>query len=120
MMMMDSVAGRLWSRRGWLRRPVGHHVRRLSLTRRLGRKSRDDNASQASLVTADGGRYGGCVPLPPSRGGWVPQPPLPAGTASVTIQSYATELRGEPAFSLTSGVPHSPQAEPRRPAETVP
>jgi len=29
MMMMDRVAGRLWSRRGWLRRPVGHHVRRL-------------------------------------------------------------------------------------------
>src|SRR6185312_17091502 len=90
-MMMDRVAGRLWSRRGWLRRPVGHHVRRLSLTRRRGRKSRDDNASQASLVTADGGRYGGCVPLPPSCGGRVPQPPLPAGTASVTIQRDATE-----------------------------
>src|SRR6185437_9660735 len=60
----------------------------------LCRKSRDDNASQASLVTADGGRYGGCVPLPPSCGGWVPQPRLPAGTASVTIQRYATELCG--------------------------
>ena len=86
----------------------------------LWRASRDDTASQASLVTADGGPYGGCVPLPPSSGGWVTQPPLPAGTASVTIQSYAKELRGEPAFSLTSGVPHSPQAEPRRPGETVP
>src|ERR1700760_977686 len=58
--------------------------------------SRDDNASPASLVTADGGRYGGCVPLPPPCGGCVPLPPpcggcvplppLPAGTASATIQ----------------------------------
>src|SRR5215813_10946115 len=60
----------------------------------LWRKSRDDNASQAPLVTADGGGrtgYGDGVPLPPSCGGWVPQPPLPAGMASVTIQRHTPE-----------------------------
>ena len=34
-------------------------------------------ASQAPLATAARERSGGCVPLPPSCGGWVPQPPLP-------------------------------------------
>ena len=110
LMMMDRVSGRLWSRR--LAQAAGRPLRpRLSLTRGLCRN--------LGMITLTGvtGHCGGCVPLPPSCGCWVPQPPLPAGTASVTIQRCAAELRGEPVFSLTSGVPHSPQAEPRRPGD---
>jgi hypothetical protein len=38
------------------------------------------------------------VPLPLSCGGWVPQPPLPAGTASVTIQRDIRQSRSRPDF----------------------
>ena len=29
--------------------------------------------------------YGGCVPLPPSCGGWVPQPPITRLAVAVTV-----------------------------------
>src|SRR6185369_16447771 len=82
LMMMDRVAGRLWSRRGWLRRPVGHHVRRLSLTRgsvaNLGVIT--PHRHHWSLPTAGG--TGVVCPYPRLAGVGCPGLHNPAGTAA--------------------------------------